>query len=129
MSGEHGASVPTWPAMIVAEREAVLANLPIVRLDVALALELATLVAHLRRYVRFSKPEQAIAVALWIAHAHARDAVEQSPILAITSPVKQSGKTRLLEVVSTLVPNPWTVERPVTLAPPASDLGNLRGGR
>jgi hypothetical protein len=78
----------------------------------ALAAELVTLVTHLRRYVWFSKPEQAIAVALWIAHTHALDAVEQSPVLAITSPVKQSGKSRLLEVISTLVPVPWTVERP-----------------
>jgi hypothetical protein len=77
-----------------------------------LAAELTTLVAHLRRFVWFSKPEQAVAVALWIAHAHALDAVEQSPVLAITSPVKQSGKSRLLEVISTLVPEPWTVERP-----------------
>lgn len=78
----------------------------------ALAETLGDVVAHLRRFVWFSKPEQAVAVALWIAHTHALDAVEQSPVLAITSPVKQSGKSRLLEVISTLVPVPWTIERP-----------------
>ena len=70
------------------------------------------LVGHLTRYVWFPRPEQAIAVALWIAHAHAIDRVEQSPILAITSPVKQSGKSRLLDVIETVVPRPWRIERP-----------------
>jgi hypothetical protein len=78
----------------------------------ALVAVLQKLVTHLRRFVWFSKAEQAIAVALWIVHVHALDLVEQSPVLAITSPVKQSGKSRLLEVISTLVPEPWTVERP-----------------
>lgn len=77
-----------------------------------LARLLDDLVAHLRRYVWFSRPEQADAVALWIAHAHAVDVIEQSPILAITSPVKQSGKSRLLDVIETLVPQPWRIERP-----------------
>ncbi len=68
--------------------------------------------AHLRRFVWFARPEQADAVTLWIAHSHAFAAVEQSPILAVVSPVKQSGKTRLFEVVETLVPCPWRIERP-----------------
>ncbi len=42
----------------------------------------------------------------------AMKAVEQSPILAITSPVKQSGKSRLLDVIETVVPTPWRIERP-----------------
>jgi Protein of unknown function (DUF3631) len=68
--------------------------------------------AHVRRFVWFARPEQADAVTLWIAHTHAFAAVEQSPILAVVSPVKQSGKTRLFEVVETLVPCPWRIERP-----------------
>lgn len=77
-----------------------------------LAGTLDELVAHLRRFVWFQRDCQAIAVALWIAHTHAVDAAEQSPILAITSPVKQSGKSRLLDVIETVVPRPWRVERP-----------------
>lgn len=77
-----------------------------------LAEALDALLAHLRRFVWFAKPEQAIATALWIAHTHVVDAVEQSPILAISSPVKQSGKSRLLDVIETVVPTPWRIERP-----------------
>lgn len=77
-----------------------------------LAATLAALVTHLRRFVWFARPEQAVAVALWCAHAHALPAVEQSPILAVPSPAKRSGKSRLLEVISTVVPRPWRIERP-----------------
>jgi hypothetical protein len=69
-------------------------------------------VALLRRFVYFAKPEQAEAVALWVAHTHAMEAVEQSPILAIPSAVKQSGKSRLLEVLDVIVLKPWRIERP-----------------
>ncbi len=68
--------------------------------------------AHVVRFVWFSRAEQAVAVTLWIAHTHAFDAIEQSPILAVLSPAKQSGKTRLFEVIETLVPRPWRIERP-----------------
>jgi hypothetical protein len=77
-----------------------------------LAVTLVTLDRHLKRYVWFPRPEQATAIVLWIAHTHAMAAVEQSPILAITSPVKQSGKSRLLDVIETVVPTPWRIERP-----------------
>jgi hypothetical protein len=80
--------------------------------DTGLADALDHLTAHLLRFVWFPKPAQAVAVALWIAHAHALEAVEQSPILAIVSPVKQSGKSRLLDVIETVVPTPWRIERP-----------------
>jgi len=46
------------------------------------------------------------AAALWIVHAHAHDASEVSPILAVTSPVKRCGKTTLVELLSALVPRP-----------------------
>lgn len=77
-----------------------------------LAAALDALLAFLTRFVWFAKPEQAIAVALWIAHTHAVEAMEQSPVLAISSPVKQSGKSRLLDVIETVVPTPWRIERP-----------------
>lgn len=73
---------------------------------------LVTLDRHLKRFVWFARPEQSTAITLWIAHTHAIKAVEQSPILAITSPVKQSGKSRLLDVIETVVPTPWRIERP-----------------
>lgn len=44
------------------------------------------------------------AVALWVLHAHAHDASRISPILAITSPTPECGKTTLLTVLSGLVP-------------------------
>lgn len=48
----------------------------------------------------------AVALALWSVFSHAHEAFGYSPILAAVSPVKRSGKTRLFEVLSQLVPNP-----------------------
>ncbi len=47
-----------------------------------------------------------IAIVLWAIHAHAHDAFEISPILAIQSPTKRCGKTRLEQVIAALVPRP-----------------------
>ncbi|HET7225579.1 MAG TPA: DUF3631 domain-containing protein [Candidatus Eisenbacteria bacterium] len=47
-----------------------------------------------------------VAVTLWVLHAHAHDAFEISPILAIQSPTKRCGKTRLQQVIAALVPRP-----------------------
>ena len=46
------------------------------------------------------------ALALWCLHAHAHDAADISPILAILSPEKRCGKTTTIKVVSALVPKP-----------------------
>ena len=46
----------------------------------------------------------ATAAALWVMHAHAHDASEVSPILAISSPEKRCGKTTLLHLLGALVP-------------------------
>jgi len=43
-------------------------------------------------------------VALWIVHAHAHDTALTSPILAITSPTPECGKTTLLTLLDALVP-------------------------
>ncbi len=52
-------------------------------------------------------PEHAAeAVALWVMFAHAHDAAEHSPILAIESPEKRCGKTTLLNIIGKLVPVP-----------------------
>ena len=78
-----------------------------------LAETLAATVAHLTRFVHFARAEHADAVALWVAHTHAGlDRLGQSPILALTSAVKQSGKTRVLDVVEFLVRAPWRITRP-----------------
>ena len=55
------------------------------------------------RYVAFPEPEQADAVALWVMHTHAFEAAEATPRLSIQSAEKQSGKTRLLELLDLLV--------------------------
>lgn len=59
----------------------------------------------IRRFVVLSD-HQAAAVTLWIAHTHAIKAADVTPYLAITSPEKRAGKTKLLEVVELLVPRP-----------------------
>ena len=61
--------------------------------------------AFLRRYVVMSE-HQLVAVVLWIAHAHAVEAAEATPYLAVTSAEKRSGKSRLLEVLGLAVPRP-----------------------
>src|SRR4051794_25859381 len=63
----------------------------------------------LRRYVAFPEPEQADAIALWIMHTHAFEAAEATPRLSIQSAEKQSGKTRLLELLDLLVRAPLSV--------------------
>ncbi|MCZ7526147.1 MAG: hypothetical protein M5U14_07065 [Acidimicrobiia bacterium] len=60
--------------------------------------------AFLARYVAFDGDAQRDATALWTVHAHAVDAAETTPRLAIQSAEKQSGKTRLLEVLELVVP-------------------------
>jgi hypothetical protein len=69
-----------------------------------------SIVAFVRRFVSLTKA-QALAVALWVAHTHAFDAADCTPYLSINSPEKQSGKTRLLEVLRTLVAKPWFTGR------------------
>ncbi|MCZ7528845.1 MAG: DUF3631 domain-containing protein [Acidimicrobiia bacterium] len=60
--------------------------------------------AFLARFVAFDGDAQRDATALWTVHAHAVDAAETTPRLAIQSAEKQSGKTRLLEVLDLVVP-------------------------
>ncbi|MEX2529838.1 MAG: DUF3631 domain-containing protein [Gemmatimonadota bacterium] len=52
-------------------------------------------------------PEWApVALALWTLHAHAHDASDVSPLLALVSPEKRCGKTTALHVLWALVPRP-----------------------
>jgi hypothetical protein len=64
------------------------------------------ILAYIRRFVCLSEA-QARVLALWVCHTFAFSAAIATPYLAITSAEKQSGKTRLLEVLDTLVLNPW----------------------
>jgi hypothetical protein len=66
---------------------------------------LDSLVGVVRRFVVLT-PEQLSVLALWVLHTHAVDAADTTPYLAITSPEKQSGKSRLLEVLAQLVARP-----------------------
>jgi hypothetical protein len=63
---------------------------------------LGDLEKFLLRYVVFPRSETVVAVVLWIAHTHAIEQADATPYLAISSPEKQSGKTRLLECLSLL---------------------------
>jgi len=69
----------------------------------------ATLLDDVRTFIRrfvVLDDAQADAVTLWAAHTHVFDAFGCTPYLAITSPEKRSGKTRLLEVLEFLVRGP-----------------------
>jgi len=61
--------------------------------------------AYIRRYISASDPQLAI-LALWAVHTHVFSEIDCTPYLAITSAEKQSGKTRLLDVLKTLVKIP-----------------------
>ena len=81
--------------------------------DMTLGEALDAIAAHLTRFIHFADPVHADAIALWIAHTHVPlDRLEQSPILALTSAVKQSGKTKVLDVLEFLVRGPWRITRP-----------------
>ena len=62
--------------------------------------------AQLKRFVVFPTDEAADAVALWIAATHAQPAWECAPRLQIRSPMKQCGKSRLLDMVEALCHDP-----------------------
>ena len=83
----------------------------------------------LRRYVAFARPETVVAVVLWVAHTHAVELADATPYLAISSPEKQSGKTRLLECLGLLArgctgllitPTAATIYRSLEAAPEAT---------
>ena len=54
---------------------------------------------------------EATAVTLWVMMTHAIDAFDCVPYLMISSAEKQSGKTRLLEVLEVVVARPWLTGR------------------
>jgi Protein of unknown function (DUF3631) len=64
----------------------------------------------IRQYV-IVNDAQARAVALWVLHTWSFDAADATPYLSITSPEKESGKSRLLEILELLVARPWLTGR------------------
>lgn len=62
--------------------------------------------AFIRRYVSAPSEHALVALTLWTAHAHALDACDSSPRIALLSPEPGSGKTRTLEVLEVLVTRP-----------------------
>lgn len=71
--------------------------------DVSILDELDVLFAS---YVAFASVSARHAVVLWAAHCHVVAAFESTPRLAVLSPEKGSGKTRVLEVLGLVVPTP-----------------------
>jgi Protein of unknown function (DUF3631) len=61
----------------------------------------------LTRFVVLPSKEALTAVQLFVLHCWAIDAAYATPYLAIVSAEKQSGKTKLLEVLELVVRNPW----------------------
>ena len=73
------------------------------------------LCGQIKRYVVLGE-HAALAVALWIVHAHALDAAEHSPRLHIASPEKRCGKSTLLGVIEPMLPRALSVENITTSA-------------
>jgi Protein of unknown function (DUF3631) len=77
-----------------------------------LAETLDDVVRLLKEYVVLPSEHEAHAIALWVVQTYVRDAFDVVMFLHIFSATIESGKTRLLEVLSKLVRAPWLVSRP-----------------
>ena len=67
--------------------------------------------AFIKRFCVLPSAEAYDAVSLWVAHTwlFCDQWPDQTPYLIVTSPVRQCGKTRLIEVIAQLVWQPWTI--------------------
>jgi hypothetical protein len=65
----------------------------------------------IRQYVVITD-DQAVTCTLWVAHTYALEAAETTPYLAVSSPEKRSGKSRLLDVLEEVVRGPWRAVLP-----------------
>jgi len=63
-----------------------------------------------RRYLDMTDPQNLI-VSLWAVHTHLICVLHFTPYLSITSAERESGKSRVLDILSYLVPKPWKTER------------------
>lgn len=68
--------------------------------------------AFLMRYLVFPSEDEPILITLWIAHTWVVDAFDRTGYLHVYSPLKQCGKTTLLDCVGYLVRNPWRATLP-----------------
>ncbi|HYB23060.1 MAG TPA: hypothetical protein VED41_04635, partial [Solirubrobacteraceae bacterium] len=59
------------------------------------------------RFVVLSGDSAKTAVALFVLHTWTVEAATTTPYIVVASPERQSGKTRLLEVLALLVRKPW----------------------
>jgi hypothetical protein len=66
--------------------------------------------SFIRRYVVLSDHCSRL-LALWVVHTHSFDGSDYTPYVHIQSPVPECGKTRLLEVLESLVARPWMTGR------------------
>lgn len=96
---------------------------------------------YIGRFVAFPSEHALTAVSLWAIHAHAIDLFDATPRLALLSPEPGSGKTRTLEVLDLLVPQPMhalsvsapaifrsiATERPTLLADEVDSIFGRRG--
>ena len=80
----------------------------------------------LRRFVAWPNDHCPRVIALWIAHTHLIAALETTPRLAVLSPVKGSGKTRVLELLEVSCAGPMFA---VNLSPSASVPPTRQGRR
>ena len=76
------------------------------RVEVDGAALLEEVYAALTRYVVFPGGAAAVAVTLWVAASHAQPAWEHATRLAIKTPVKRCGKSRLLDLAEALCHQP-----------------------
>jgi hypothetical protein len=69
------------------------------------------LMLYLRRYVVMPEEFELI-LATWVIHTHCTHLAYQTPYIAVTSPEKQCGKSRLIECLELVVANPWSCITP-----------------
>jgi hypothetical protein len=61
---------------------------------------------YIGRFCVFRDEHALVAVTLWVAHAHMVEQFHTTPRLVLSSPEAGSGKTRVLEFLDLLVPDP-----------------------
>jgi len=115
LSGERGATVTmTARAVAGASSPAALAAIPAtpayVELQERLASALQDVHSFLTRFVHFGRPEQPVALSLWIAYTHFFGRGQPSfsfvPYALVTSAERQSGKSTVLEIAGMLAHDP-----------------------
>ena len=96
------------PEGYVSTTQALLENAqPYQASDVNLAELLDRIEMQIADFVIFQTPAANRTCALWVAHTYAFMAAQCTPYLLITSPSKQCGKSRLLDIMKLLVKTPF----------------------